>query len=201
MNYPLQNIFENHLFEQQLAAPTVLSYRHDLINFFCFLASLDHQPTELPKITESDLRAYFLALKNAAEITAATYNKVLSHLNQYFIFLFQAKQISTLPTLGLKSIPVATNQSNQLFWSDQLADLLANHQISFYGRLTLLLTAHFFQPAEFLEIDFYQIWKFETLNNFEHQFMQQFEIFHQPLTKKQVCKDLFLKSRIDHHDP
>lgn len=63
MNYPLQKIFENHLFKQQLAAPTVLSYRHDLINFFCFLASLDHQPTELPKITESDLRAYFLALE------------------------------------------------------------------------------------------------------------------------------------------
>ncbi|WP_281164968.1 site-specific integrase [Liquorilactobacillus sicerae] len=201
MNYPLQSIFENHLFQQQLAAQTVLSYRHDLINFFRFLASNGRQPTELKAITESDLRAYFLELKKAADITAATYNKVLSHLNQYFIFLFQAKQISTLPTLGLKSTPVTSNQPNQLFWSDQLAELLANPQISFYGRLTLLLTAHFFQSTEFLEADFYQIWQFEALNNFERQFMQQFKAFHQPLAKNQICEDLFLKRKTDHHAP
>lgn len=203
MSYPLQNIFENQLFKKRLSAQTVLSYRHDLENFFKFQAinQTAVDPTDPVAVTESDLRSYFNQIKKAAGITAATQNKILSHLNQYFIFLFQSGQSKSLPTLNLKSQKVLSGKSQHLNWTDQLAGLLADIHLTFYTRLTLLLSAHFYQPTEFLEPGFYQIWEFEALTTFEKNFMQEFTLFHQPLVQKQQSADLFLKKRRDQKHP
>ncbi|AUJ32187.1 MAG: site-specific integrase [Liquorilactobacillus nagelii] len=192
--YPYQTVFENHLFQQKLASSTILSYRHDLLNFFTAMTN-KLETTEPDQITTSDLREYFFQMKKAASITDTTYNKILSHLNQYFIFLFQANLISSLPTLSLKGAAIKSAAIMPINWSNQLPVLLSNSELSFYTRLALLLIAHFYAATEFLQPGFYLIWQIEKLTAAEQSFMQQFEKFHQPLCQRQNSSELFLKQR------
>lgn len=198
--YPYQTIFENHLFQQQLASTTILSYRHDLINLFHALQS-NPQVTSPAQITAADLQEYLLQMKKAATITDTTYNKILSHLNQYFIFLFQVKLISSLPTLSLKGTMLKHANLIPTTWSEQLPKLLTNTELSFYTRLTLLLTAHFYAAAEFLQPGFYLIWQSEPLTATEQHFMNEFHQFHQPLSQRHNSLDLFLKQRHTNSEP
>lgn len=200
MDYPYQQLFEKHLTKKMLSAATIESYHHDLADFFNYLRHFNASYQENPSVKclqESDVRDYcsMLLVKRLNKYT--TYNKVLSHLKCYFKYLFHDNLIQTLPTLALSGKKIA--EINRPFpnWTDDLESLLANKELSFYTRLTLLFCAHFYPASEFLQPNFYIAFRKEKLDNFELTFMQQFYLFIEPLQQKQNTSDFFIKQRFD----
>lgn len=204
MSYPYQERFEQYLVRKMLALTTITSYRHDLNDFFNYLRHFNFNYQEKPSVNllqESDIRDYLSMLLIKRSAKYSTYNKVLSHLNRYFEYLFHENLIRSLPTLTLTGKQNFKPLIDSLNWSDKLESLLANNDLSFYTRLTLLLCAHFYPINEFLQPNFYTVLKKEKLNNFESNFMLQFHIFIQPLQQKQNTADIFLKQRFDPLSP
>ncbi|KRM96336.1 integrase recombinase xerD [Liquorilactobacillus aquaticus DSM 21051] len=200
MGYPYQHPFEKYLVKKMLADSTIKSYDHDLNDFFTYLRHFNTIYQEKPSISqlqESDIRDYFAVLLVKRSNKYTTYNKVLSHLKRYFEYLFHENLIQTLPTLALTGKKLSQTNSSLLDWPKELSQLLASKELSFYTRLTLLLCAHFYPVSEFLQPNFYTVFKHEHLEEFEKEFMQDFFVFIQPLRQKQKTADLFLKHRFD----
>lgn len=206
MNYPYQKVFLHFLTEQQgLAKLTVKTYDITLTNFFNYLMAnrpdFAHQP-ELANLTEGDVRAYLNMLQNEEKITLSTYNKILSQMNRYFRYLFTHQLITTYPTLTLHGKAVAPNQRVTTKWLYNLPTILADQNVHFYTRLTLLLTKHGYTVNEFLQPGFYRIYQQLPLaNEAEQQFVQAFAGYHKPLQELQNSPDLFLKQRYQPDNP
>lgn len=206
MNYPYQKVFLQFLTENQgLAKLTVKTYDITLTNFFNYLMAnrpaFAHQP-KLANLTEGDVRAYLNMLQNEEGITLSTYNKILSQMNRYFRYLFTHQLITTYPTLTLHGKAVAPNQQVTTKWLYNLPAILADENVHFYTRLTLLLTKHGYTVNEFLQPGFYRIYRQLPLaNEAEQQFTQAFAGYHKPLQELQNSPDLFLKQRYQPDNP
>lgn len=208
MDFPYKERFINYLKNNRLLAnSTVKDLTEDVQRLFNYLR--ENNPTyqstaDLNQITELEIKEYLSWLQIQRQIKNSTYNKILTHLNSYFVFLFQNGLATTLPTIGMKGMkkrkatPPAKGTVN---WTKNLADYLANDQLAYYTRMTLLLTAHYFTTAEFIQSDFYRQLDEINWHPFEAEFLKQFAKEHETAVKLQHSKAIFLKERINLANP
>lgn len=208
MDFPYKERFINYLKNNRLLAnSTVKDLTEDVQRLFNYLR--ENNPTyqstaDLNQITELEIKEYLSWLQIQRQIKNSTYNKILTHLNSYFVFLFQNGLATTLPTIGMKGMkkrkatPPAKGTVN---WTKNLADYLANDQLAYYTRMTLLLTAHSFTTAEFIQSDFYRQLNEINWHPFEAEFLKQFAKEHETAVKLQHSKAIFLKERINLANP
>lgn len=206
MDYPYQKTFLHFLSnDQELAKLTVNTYDTTLTNFFNYLVAnrpnFAQQPT-LANLTETDVRAYLNMLQNDQHITLSTYNKILSHLNRYFRYLFTHQLISSYPTLTIHGQAVAPNQRITTKWLWNLPEILRDNHVQFYTRLTLLLSKHGYTVSEFLRPGFYRVFnQLKLTDQAEREFRQAFLTYIRPRQALQNSPDLFLKQRYQPEQP
>ncbi len=204
-HYPYQTTFEAFLISQGLAPLTVTTYTTTLTGFFDFLRAnrpaFAHHP-QVDRVTETDVRSYFNYLKEERQATLATTNKVLSHLNRYFRYLFTHQLIHDYPTLTLHGALPKPAVKVSPKWVNNLDDLLASNQLHYYTRLVLFLAARGYTVGEFLAPDFNEeLRHLSPTTPTEDQFLRDFTVFHQPLSELQNCADPFLKTRLNREAP
>lgn len=208
MDFPFHESFTEYLTNDRfLAESTIKDLTADIQRLFNYLrqhsSSYQKNPA-LNQITDLDLKEYLGWLQIQKNIKNSTYNRILTHLNSYFEFLFQTGRSSSLPTIGLKGIKKRTSkalQTNIINWVDDLQSYLNNDNLSYYTRMMLLLTAHFFTATEFIQPEFYKVIPTINWNTFEQDFLVKFEKQHQINTKLQQCQSIFLKERVDISNP
>lgn len=148
------------------------------------------------------MRAYFDYLKEERKATLATTNKVLSHLNRYFRYLFTHQLIITYPTLTIHGALAKPAPQVGQAWLSKLDDLLVSGQLHLYSRLTLFLSARGFLSSEFLAPGFGAVFQKEGPHSeAEQRFLTAFAAFHAPLAARQDCDDPFLKVRVNRAHP
>ncbi|WP_267201849.1 site-specific integrase [Limosilactobacillus kribbianus] len=206
MDYPYQKQFQHFLRDSQHLAPlTISTYDTSLTNFFAYLRA--NRPAfardpRLANLTESDVRDYFNTLRTQQKITLSTYNKILSHLNRYFRYLFTHQLITTYPTLTLHGRAVDPNQRVNTKWLGKLDDILADDQLTYYTRMVLLVSKHGFTVGEFLRPGFARVFnQVELTSPAERSFYQRYQEFIHPLQARQNSTDLFLKQRYQPDNP
>lgn len=196
MTYPLSRTFHIWLANKGVSQATVANYDSTLNQFFSFLESQQNiggQDT-LAQIRESDLRAYFATQR----ITQSTYNKKLSHLNQYFRFLVDHHVIKTFPTIAFhgKEVPVQLTINRN--WMQYVPELLEKDQLSMYTKVTLLLLAHGYDIQEIISPHFYSVFtKLHFTNPQESHFQQSYQKWIHPYQQRQSAQELLLKQRIN----
>lgn len=204
-HYPAELGFTTYLTHQGLSPATVASYGKTIQQLITFLAANRPRAVAdaLNNVNTNDLRAYFSYLQDERHITINTYNKTLAQLNRYFTYLFENQLISNYPTLPLHGRAVKAKPTvHPGEWLSKLPRILADDQVSFYTRLTLLLLAHGFTVGEFLHPGFWKTWAdVQPIIPGEQHFREAFAAFHQPLASRQQCPDLFLKQRINLQAP
>ena len=205
MNFPYQQRFTHYLkTERLLEDSTITDINHDVADLFNYLRHFNvlyQTNPDLSNLEETDIRAYFNMLQVERQIKNTTYNKVLTHLNTYFAFLFKNKLTTSLPTIGLKGLKRQKQVEIPLNWVEQLPLLLADDAISYYGRLVLLLTSYFYTVKEMLQPGFYQILARENFADFEQAFLTKFQQHQASLNERQASPELFLKQRLNLANP
>lgn len=197
--YPYQEVFEAYLHRQDLAQPTIVEYRSVLSDLFNFLSNFnagyqaDHRVTTL---LDRDIEQYLAMLVNQRQVTNGTYNKMLSHINIYFKYLFTHDLITHYPTLTLKGKSHDDLKAPTTKWLHLMPTILANRQLAVYTRMTLLLSSHYYTVSEFLSPGFYQQLDTRHFNHHEQTFWQEYQRFISPLQERQHSQDLFLKQRL-----
>lgn len=198
--YPYQETFERYLHQRELAQPTIAEYRSVLTDLFNFLSNFnagyqaDHRVATL---LDRDVEQYLAMLVNQRQVTNGTYNKMLSHINIYFKYLFTHDLITHYPTLTLKGKSHDDLKAPTTKWLHLMPTILANQQLAVYTRLTLLLSSRYYTISEFLTPGFYQQLNTRDFNANERTFWQVYQQFIQPLQERQHSSDLFLKQRLD----
>lgn len=198
--YPYQEVFEAYLHRQDLAQPTIVEYRSVLSDLFNFLSNFnagyqaDHRVTTL---LDRDIEQYLAMLVNQRQVTNGTYNKMLSHINIYFKYLFTHDLITHYPTLTLKGKSHDDLKAPTTKWLHLMPTILANRQLAVYTRMTLLLSSRYYTVSEFLSPGFYQQLDTRHFNHDEQTFWQEYQRFISPLQERQHSQDLFVKQRLD----
>lgn len=208
MDFPFKNRFIHYLKNERLLADsTIKDLTEDVQRLFNYLRqnNLEYQSNaDLNQITELEIKEYLSWLQIQWQIKNSTYNKILTHLNSYFIFLFQNGLTMTLPTIGMKGMkkknPTSTTKEI-INWTKKLPVYLVNEQLTYYTRMMLLLTAHYFTTAEFIQPDFYQQLYEVEWQTFEIEFLKHFATEHAAAVKLQHSKAIFLKERINLANP
>ncbi|WP_367295592.1 phage integrase N-terminal SAM-like domain-containing protein [Levilactobacillus yonginensis] len=196
--YPYQDAFNRTLADRSMATATRDEYTATLKDFFHYLENFnptyqrDHRVNQLQT---PDVEQYLAMLVDARQIQNQTYNKILSHLNVYFKFLFSHRWTPYLPTLDLKSKPKQAAQPVNYRWVDTLADFLADQRLHVYTRLTLLLIAHGYPVQVFLQPDFTANLITADWSATDQAFLQEFRVFVTPLQDRFQTGDWFLKQR------
>lgn len=196
--YPYQDAFERALNAREIAQSTRDEYTGTLQDFFHYLENFNptyqasHQVNDLQT---QDVEQYLAMLTNQRQIQNMTYNKVLSHLNVYFKFLFSHGWTPYLPTLDLKSKTKDESRPVNFRWVADLPDLLTDQRLHVYTRLTLLLIAHGYPVQVFLAPHFTaQLTTTDWPVN-EQTFLTELRAFITPLQDRFQCPDWFLKQR------
>ncbi|MBW1605553.1 phage integrase N-terminal SAM-like domain-containing protein [Lactobacillus sp. Sy-1] len=197
-NYPYQKNFEAYLHQVALAQITIDEYSATLVDLFEYLSNFnagyqkDHRVSEL---FDRDIQQYMNMLVDERNITNTTYNKVLSHLNIYFKYLFTQELTQKLPTLNLKGKERKTPASVSVKWLQELPVILADDQVHIYTRLVLLLISKGYNLKEFLQPGFYRAFEQIKWTPDEQAFIDQFQTFIAPIRVRQNSPDIFLKQR------
>ncbi|WP_407885457.1 site-specific integrase [Levilactobacillus sp. N40-8-2] len=197
-SYPYQDAFNRTLQQRAMAQATQDEYNATLTDFFKYLENFnptyqrDHRVNQLQT---PDVEQYLAMLGDARQIQNQTYNKVLSHLNVYFKFLFSHSWTPYLPTLDLKSKPKQAAQPLNYRWVDDLDSLLADPRLHVYTRLTLLLVAHGYPVQAFLQPNFTAHLKTQNWSASAQQFLTELQAFLTPLQQRFQSNDWFLKQR------
>jgi len=196
--YPYQDAFERVLMTRDIATATRDEYTTTLKDFFHYLENFnptyqrDHRVNQLQT---ADVEQYLAMLINSRQIQNQTYNKVLSHLNVYFKFLFSHSWTPYLPTLDLKSKDLQESRPVNFRWVDDLDDLLADDRLHVYTRATLLLTAQGYPVQVFLKPGFTAKLTTTDWSPAARNFVAVWQHFVAPLQDRFQCPDWFLKQR------
>lgn len=199
MQIPYQDIFENMLRNQKtLEDKTINSILSDVDRFFEFTNNLHGKNhVKINDVDEIDVKAYLRFLIDDKQIKNSTYNKVLSHLNTYFKFIFSMKLSPNYPTLNIKGKGKHHSklQSVPTNWTKYLPEILLNSEISYYTRLTLLLLKNYYPIKDIIAPGFYRNLNSLQFTDAEAKFLKEFRTFITPLQEKQKTNDLFIKQR------
>ena len=205
MSFPYEQHFRKYLqTEKFLEDITINDICHDVSDLFIHLRNFNpiyRENSDLSLLEQSDIKDYFNMLQVKREIKNSTYNKVLTHLNSYFIFLFSHKLTTSMPTLTLKGLAKQETSITGLDWTTNLTTFLTDQSLSYYTRLMLLLLSKFYTINEILQPNFYQILANCELSVEQQKFLTEFMVFIAPLQELQNCQDLFLKQRINLANP
>lgn len=200
MDYPYQEQFERYLKDvKKLKDSTIADFYNDLTDFFNYESHFNrtYQEVGLVKVLrENDVRDYLEMLSIKREYKNTTYNKVLSHLNIYFIFLFTIKASADLPTINIHGKKRSTELAVPLNWTDDLETYLADERLTDYTRLIMLLTARFYSVKEMMAEGFYRVLEHEDFTPSQATFYQDFRQRQATMRLRQACDDLFLKQHI-----
>ena len=201
--YPYQDSFETMLAGQDLAPITITEYRSVLTDLFNYLSLFNvgyQRDHRVDSLFDRDIEQYLGMVLKERHITNGTYNKLLSHINVYFKYLFTHQLISQYPTVTLKGKSKADLQPPAVKWLYLLPEILADPTLSFYTRLTLMLIHQGFTVSELLTPGFYQQLDPATFTTDEQRFWQAFQQFIKPIQERQKTADIFLKQRFS-NDP
>ncbi|MDT7013112.1 phage integrase N-terminal SAM-like domain-containing protein [Levilactobacillus namurensis] len=196
--YPYQDAFERDLAQRDIAQATRDEYTSTLKDFFHYLENFNptyQREHRVNQLQTQDVEQYLAMLTDSRQILNATYNKVLSHLNVYFKFLFSHNWTPYLPTLDLKSKPKEETRPVNFHWVDDLADLLADSRLHVYTRAVLLLTAHGYPARVYLQPNFTATLKTSDWPADQQAFLQTWHRFVAPLQDRFQCADWLLKQR------
>lgn len=197
--YPYQDTFKLYLQQQELATATIAEYDSVLTDLFNYLSNFNagyQQDHRVSTLLDRDVEQYLAMLINQRHVTNGTYNKMLSHINIYFKYLFTHNLITHYPTLMLKGKSHDDLKTPSTKWLHLMPDILADQQLAVYTRLTLLLISHFYTTKEFLAPNFYQQFQPQAFNADEQTFWATYQRFIQPLQARHHSHDLFLKQRL-----
>lgn len=198
-NYPYQDSFEEYLINKQLSEITIQEYSKTLMDLFNYLSNFnlayqkDHRVNNL---FNRDIENYLTMAQEKRQINNNTYNKILSHINVYFTFLFTHHLNSNLPTIDVESHKHTDKPHMNLDWLSNIDNILQNGNLHFYTRMTILLISKGYKVDEILQPNFYKQLSNLKLSHAEKSFIQEFNNFIQPIQEKQNSKDIFLKQRI-----
>ncbi|CAI2673533.1 phage integrase N-terminal SAM-like domain-containing protein [Apilactobacillus apinorum] len=198
-NYPYQDSFENNLLSKDLSKVTIDEYNKILAELFNYLSEFnkgyqsDHR---VENLFNRDIEAYLNMLLTNRQISNSTYNKILSHINVYFNYLFTHNLNSNLPTIELKGLKKASKEDINVKWINELDSILMNNNVHFYARMTMLLTSKGYKSEEFLQKGFYKQLSSIDFNENELKFKSSFDEFIKPIQEKQSSSDIFLKQRL-----
>ncbi|KRM11538.1 site-specific integrase [Paucilactobacillus suebicus] len=205
MNYPYQTQFLTFLKNQQLSRLTVTAYDQSITDFFNYLAVNNEgfaANPSLDNIFDRDIESYFASLTTERHSQNTTKNKILSHINRYFKYLFTHQLTTHLPTIDIHGNKRNIDQQFATKWLTQLEDILADNHIHFYTRMTLFLISHGYQSSEFLQPNFYLVYdQLLPQNEFEKNFISTFNAYISPIQASQNSKDIFLKQRLNLKSP
>lgn len=198
-NYPYQDSFTKHLSSKDLSEVTIDEYNKILTELFNYLSEFnkgyqsDHR---VENLFNRDIEEYLNMLLNNRQISNSTYNKILSHINVYFNYLFTHNLNSNLPTIELKGLKKTSKEDVNVKWINELDSILKNNNVHFYARMTMLLTSKGYKSEEFLQTGFYK--QLDSINFTENEliFKTSFDEFIKPIQKKQRSSDIFLKQRL-----
>jgi len=196
--YPYQDAFNRLLNDRSMAAATRDEYTATLTDFFHYLENFNptyERTHQVNQLQTQDVDQYLSMLLTARQIQNQTYNKILSHLNVYFKFLFSHGWTPYLPTLDLKSKPKQAPQPLNYQWVDDLDALLADGRLHVYTRLPLLLVAQGYPVQSFLKPGVTAKLAPATWPAAVQPFLQTFREFITPLQQRFACDDWFLKQR------
>ncbi|MCL0330496.1 phage integrase N-terminal SAM-like domain-containing protein [Apilactobacillus xinyiensis] len=198
-NYPYQDGFEQYLSIQGLAAITIDEYTATLIDMFEYLSNFNlgyQENHKVSQLLDRDVEQYMQMLVNNRSIQNLTYNKILSHINIYFKFLFTHGFTNNLPTLTLKGKPKPQKiKGLSTKWLSALPEILTDEKVNPYTKLVLLLISKGFSVKEFLKPGFYKLMNKINFSENEKQFLKSFDDFIKPIQLKQNSNDIFLKQR------
>lgn len=198
-NYPYQDSFEKNLLSKDLSKVTIDEYNKILAELFNYLSEFnkgyqsDHR---VENLFNRDIEAYLNMLLTNRQISNSTYNKILSHINVYFNYLFTHNLNSNLPTIELKGLKKASKEDINVKWIIELDSILMNNNVHFYARMTMLLTSKGYKSEEFLQKGFYKQLSSIDFNENELKFKSSFDEFIKPIQEKQSSSDIFLKQRL-----
>ncbi|TPR13894.1 phage integrase N-terminal SAM-like domain-containing protein [Apilactobacillus timberlakei] len=198
-NYPYQKSFEKNLNINGLAKVTIKEYTSTLIDMFEYLSNFNigyQKNHHVNQLFDRDIQQYMNMLVEKRQINNSTYNKVLSHINIYFKYLFSHDFSDKLPTLTLKGRDRNKESKINIKWIEQMPNILNDPNVHPYTKMTLLLISKGFKSSEFLKINFYRVFKKINFNSYEKKFINQYNNFIKPIQGKQSSKDIFLKQRI-----
>lgn len=206
MSFPYEKRFRHYLQTDKLAAQaTETDTCHDVNDLFTYLRNFNEtyrQSPDLSVLEETDINEYLIMLQTKRAIKNNTYNKVLTHLNTYFKFLFKNKLSHSLPTLAIKGLKRPQKQLVELLgWQQDLVSYLNSDQLSNYSKMVLLLLTHFYTITEIVTPGFYQVLDREDWQPAETNFIQRFQQEQASLQQLQNSPDLFLKVRLDLTEP
>lgn len=198
-NYPYQDSFTKHLSSKDLSEVTIDEYNKILTELFNYLSEFnkgyqsDHR---VENLFNRDIEEYLNMLLNNRQISNSTYNKILSHINVYFNYLFTHNLNSNLPTIELKGLKKTSKEDVNVKLINELDSILTNNNVHFYSRMTMLLTSKGYKSEEFLQTGFYK--QLDSINFTENEliFKTSFDEFIKPIQKKQRSSDIFLKQRL-----
>lgn len=201
MSYPYRDVFLSYLNQQHLAAATQDAHDQTLTNFFEYLLQANVGFAEHPDINnvfDRDIQQYFSWLVTQRHANQATLNKILSHINRYFKYLFTHQLTVHLPTLELHGSHKPDNYQTSIKWLSLLDTILTDDQVHYYTRLTLFLISKGYQSEEFLQPHFYLEWQnIKPSSPAETAFIRSFTEFIKPIQARQRSSDIFLKQRLD----
>lgn len=201
MSFPYEKRFILYLrSERFLEENTIADLTRDITRFFNYLRQNNpnyRDSLKVSSISSNDIKEYLNTLSITNNIKNTTYNKMLTHINTYFKFLFINNLSPVLPTLSIKGRKRTVNKTNDLAWTEKLAEYLVDDNLSLYTRMTLLLISHFYTIKEILQKDFYQELNQIEFTNFEYEFINLFNEEILNLQQRQHTHDIFLKKRLD----
>lgn len=201
MSFPYEKRFILYLRNERfLEENTIADLTRDIIRFFNYLRQNNpnyRDSLKVSSISSNDIKEYLNTLSITNNIKNTTYNKMLTHINTYFKFLFINNLSPVLPTLSIKGRKRTVNKTNDLAWTEKLAEYLVDDNLSLYTRMTLLLISHFYTIKEILQKDFYQELNQIEFTNFEYEFINLFNEEILNLQQRQHTHDIFLKKRLD----
>lgn len=198
--YPYQDVFEQYLENEGLAQLTINEYQTVLTDLFSYMSTFNtgyQRDHRVAALFDRDIEQYLAMLINERHVTNGTYNKMLSHINIYFKYLFTHNLISQFPTLTLKGKSKEQLRAPSTKWLYALPEIMANDQLSYYTRLTMLLTNRGYTVKEMLTPGFYTQVAPTSFNDWETLFWAEFTKFITPIQARQHSQDLFLKQRFD----
>jgi hypothetical protein len=197
-NYPYQDSFEIFLKNKTLSSVTIEEYNKTLADLFNYLSNFNvgyQKQHKVNNLFTRDIEDYLIMAQTNRHINNNTYNKILSHINGYFKFLFTHNLNPNLPTIEVSSLKSIQEHPINLEWITNLDSILQDNQIHFYSRMTLLLVSKGFKANEFLQPGFYNLLPTINFNSIEKNFLYQFNNFIHPIQIKQHSNDIFLKQR------
>lgn len=201
MSFPYEKRFILYLRNERfLEENTIADLTRDITRFFNYLRQNNpnyRDSLKVSSISSNDIKEYLNTLSITNNIKNTTYNKMLTHINTYFKFLFINNLSPVLPTLSIKGRKRTVNKINDLAWTEKLAEYLVDDNLSLYTRMTLLLISHFYTIKEILQKDFYQELNQIEFTNFEYEFINLFNEEILNLQQRQHTHDIFLKKRLD----